>query len=251
MNRMTGVPATLIAKELRQLLPWALTMAFVEIAGTLMVLAEAPADEFVWASATPLLSSAAASGRTASLTLWAFVLAYAGFPREHEDDTLRFLFALPVSRTALFAAKFAGGAIVLLSVVLTEELLNALLQLANPSSFGGRTFRGDWAALSLALSGALALVMLGYAHFCSILRRLGVIAAFIVWSLVEWLGHRQPSLKALNPRQLIAVDFHGSDVIVPWGALAGTALLRRCSLPLRLTRGSDPSSTGQEPSCAW
>ena len=214
------IPVSLLRKELRQLLPWALTMLFVELAGTAVGLIAVSPDETVWAATAPIFDGGAI-GRGFVIGLWAFVVVYAGFPREHDDETLPFLFALPIGRWTLFIAKFLAGALVLLSAVVLGELLRWLIQLPNPTSFGGRTFRVEWALAALGLSSAVTLIMLAYAHFFSVFRGFGLLAAFIVWSSLELLADRQPALRLLNPFRLLEVQFHGSQPLVSWPGLTG------------------------------
>jgi hypothetical protein len=211
------MPVGLLRKEFRQILPWALAIWGTSLLAELWSLLFVALDSHVWAETTPIFES---GGRAATLSLWALILAYAGFPREHDDGTLAFLFTLPVRRSSLFAAKAGAAAGVLLGVVAVDELLSWARQLPNDTSFGGHTFRLEWALVSLGMSAAFALVALGYALFLAVFRRFGLLLALVVATVLAWLKQRRPALRWVNPLTLLDLDFHGTAAIMPWKALA-------------------------------
>jgi hypothetical protein len=215
------MPLGLLRKELRQVLPWALAILTVEMATEVLIFTTTTPDSLAWAHRAPIFEGG--GFRSVTLMVWALVLAYAGFPREHDDETLPFLLALPVRRSMLFLAKAGVAAMVLLAAVLVTEVLRWLAQLPNPTSFGGHTFRLDWALVCVGLSSAFALIALGYALFLSVLRRFGLLLAPIVWTFLEVIEQQTPALKRLNPLELLEVEFDGTEALVPWTALLGHA----------------------------
>jgi hypothetical protein len=218
------MPRSLFAKELRHILPWALTIAGVEVAGVLLRLVDRAPDQVAWVELTHIFNEYDAIGRAFLLGVWAMVLAYAGFPREYDDRTLPFLVSLPVSRPRLFLSKQASAAIVLLSIVALTETLHVLVQLPNRGSFGGHTLRWDWALVSFGLSSAVALLALGYAALLSVFRRFGILLALLTWLVFSWLRDLLPALRPLDLLTLLHVEFSGTEPIVPWAPLGGHAL---------------------------
>ena len=214
------MPLGLLKKELRQILPWAVAILLLETAMQGFEIVLGFPDFRVWAEGAPIFG---ASGRGVMLAVWAFVLAYAGFPREHDDGTLPFLFALPIPRSALFLAKASAAAGILILAILLSELLRWLGQLPNPGSFGGHTFRLDWALLGVGLSGAVALIALAYALFFSVFRWFGLLLALVLWTVLAVLEQHNSGLKWLNPLELLAVEFDGTRALVPWTDLLGHA----------------------------
>ena len=217
------IPIGLWQKELRQLVPWAVALYSVEIAAAIAGLFGDAPDFQVWARDTPIFNFGEA--RTVWLSIWALVLAYAGFPREHEDRTLAYLFSLPVSRAGLFLAKSSAAALVLLGAVVLSEVLRWLVQLPNPGSMSGQTFRLGWAWLSLWTGGAFALIALGYALFLSVLRRFGLLVALLAATVLAGVEQRWPTLKRANALRLLDLDFHGTEALIPWRAFASHAAL--------------------------
>jgi hypothetical protein len=213
----------LLRKELRQLLPWTaliLTWTFVSIVWPWLF--DSP-DESVWAAATPLFEPLAAKIWNGLLLFWALLLTYAGFPRERDDQTLDFLFSLPVSRPQLFLAKFLAAGLLLSVALLIAETSRAVLQLANHTSFDGATFRTSWALVSVGLGLATAWINLGYATFLAVFRRLGLLIGLVLWTLLEVVAFERPALRVLSPLELMRVEFFYGTAVVPWKGLLGHA----------------------------
>lgn len=214
-----------VRKELRQLLPWAVAILVLDVLAFVLALTEERADGPVWVHLNPLMDSTGATASAAVTAIWALVLAYGGFPREYDDRTLPFLLSLPAPRWQLFVAKAAAALAVLLGSVVLSEALYGLLSLPNTSSFGGRTFRVEWAALSLLLRGAFAWIALGYALLATVFRRFGVLVVWLALTVVSYLGEQDPAYRWWNPARLLQAEFEGSRLLVPWGPLAAHGAL--------------------------
>jgi len=212
------MPLGLWQKELRQLLPWALALFSVDVAMAIATVVSSAPDFQVWAENTSIFGNGEV--RAVWLAIWALILAFAGFPREHDDGTLIYLFSLPVSRSGLFLAKASAAALVLLASVVFSEFFGWIVQLANPASMSGRTFRLGWAWLSLWSSGVFALIALGYALFLSVLRRFGLLVVFLVATVLAAVQERWPAFRRANAMLLLDFDFQGTEALVPWTAFA-------------------------------
>jgi hypothetical protein len=218
----------LLRKELRQILPWAAVMLAFELGFLVLELAFQAPDEFVWATGTPIFDPTSAKFRCATLLGWSLMFAIAGFPREHDDQTLHFLFSLPVARVRLFLAKTLAAGAMLSAAVLLGEGSRWLVQLANPTSFGGHTFRFDWALTSLVSGLVVAWVELGYGLFLGIFRRFGLLLCAFAWTALELLEREWPRLRSLNPLELLHLEFYGTTPLLHWRLFGGHALAASC-----------------------
>lgn len=219
------IPVELLRKELRQLLPWAVLILVWSVVSISSWFVFASPDELVWATATPLFDALSGKFWNGVLLFWALLLAFAGFPRERDDQTLTFLFSLPVPRAQLFLAKFLAAGALLSAAVILAESSRALIQLANPTSFDGATFRPSWALVSLASGIVTAWINLGYATFLAVFRRLGLLLGLVLWTLLEILALERPALRSLSPLELMHVEFFYDAAVLPWARVLGHALV--------------------------
>ena len=79
--------------------------------------------------------------------LIALVTAYSLFPREHDDATIDFLRALPVSRSSLFIGKVLAAWMLLCLINVLSYALDAIILSFNPESIGGRFYPQVWGTL--------------------------------------------------------------------------------------------------------
>jgi hypothetical protein len=215
----------LLEKELRQLRGWIALVLTVELGLLALELLLVPTDEIVWALNAPIFSAFAASSRAILLFFWALLFGNVAFAREHDEGTFELLFNLPVPRARLFAAKALAGAGSLSLVVLLGEFCRVLAQLPNSSSFGGHTFRLDWALISAGCSVGLAWIAIGYGIFLSLFRRMSVLLCLFAVTLLKLLEKVRPASRRLDPLELLHLEFYNSRALVPWSAYAGHLLV--------------------------
>ena len=104
----------LIAKELRQLSPIALLWVALLVVGWAMRLFAGRVDEESFGSwYEGALGPGVEPGVAIVASLIVLVTAWSLFPREHDDSTIDFLRALPVSRARVFAAKVLAAMLLL------------------------------------------------------------------------------------------------------------------------------------------
>lgn len=212
----------LLGKEVRQLLPWAGLNMTITLGSTLSTLLTNPPDQASWAANAPLFSNGAA--HDSQLVIWAFVLAFASCAREHDDGTLTFLFSLPTRRSAIYLRKVCAGMLLLLANVVLDALIDGLLSLANPTTFGD-TFRLDWALLSAGIGVCVAWTFYGHALLLSVLRRFGLLLALVSYIAIGFATNDNPEWRAINPFLMHEIEFRGHTPRVPWGALLGHLLV--------------------------
>lgn len=211
---MTG----LFRKELRALLPLAV-LAFLLISGDVLF---RPFTEQLDAASWASISSIE-PGEGGAIAFFlvplAFFVAYAAFPREHDEGTIDFLRSLPLSRRAIFGAKVLAGAGVLAFFVALGQVTNWLLQAPNPQSFTGEQFRLDLALGITSLQVVFVLVAYAHGLLASTLRRFGLLPyALALWVLLV-AEEIEPSLAWLNPVSIARFAYHGRALVIPWDAI--------------------------------
>jgi hypothetical protein len=203
---------TLIAKDLRELRPWALlslVLGLCDIAGALTQQVDMQ----------PLsVTFAGLHAHNASL-LWltAFAIATGITTREQDDGTLAFLDGLPVSRSAVFFTKCGLIALLVLLAPLIRVLAAALLHLASAGSLD----RALHAELLLGVLGVQALLVcnaVGVGALFGRLRSLTWLAAGLSATAVALLTQRYPRAQLLNPLAL-EVPLAGAQLAIDTEAL--------------------------------
>ena len=61
------------------------------------------------------------------LSILAFMMSYASLPREHDEGTIEFLYALPITRRGIFVAKSLAGLTMLWATCAMGQVTNALI----------------------------------------------------------------------------------------------------------------------------
>ncbi|MFZ5896510.1 MAG: ABC transporter permease [Myxococcota bacterium] len=216
--------SALLRKELRQVLPWALLAYSIGGLSFVLLLFFAP-DTLSWAEATALFEPVSGRVWNGTLLLFAVSFAYAGFPREYDDQTSHFLLSLPVTRTRLFLAKVGASALLLVGWVLLSELQRGVASVANPGSFDGHNFRLGWAFANTLLGVWVACINLGYATFLAAFRRFGLLLGLLVWTGLALLADKRPAYRQLSPLELMHVEFFNSRPLLPYKALFGHSIV--------------------------
>lgn len=210
---------TLLIKELRALLP-VYVVVFLLISGDILSRPFSERlDEASWASISSILESD--QGFYAFvLVVLSLVVAYAAYPREHDERTIELLYSLPISRGAVFVAKALAGASVLVFGVAGGAITDALLASPNPQSFSGEQWSASIAASSVILRGGFVVIVYCHALFASFFRRVGLIPFMgIAYALVT-LQDAVPDLAILDPSTLMDMTYDGQTLLIPWRAFA-------------------------------
>jgi hypothetical protein len=211
--------ATLLVKELRAVFPLAL-LGFALISGDLISrpLTER-IDENTYAHVAGI---GPGEGGFLAFVFWllAFFVAYAAFPREHDERTVELLYALPIRRRAIFLAKTLAGLVTLWGVAIVGQCTNFVLQALNPNSIEGHQMQLPLVLGVIFLHATVASVLYFHGLFASVFRMFGVLPytfLFFVLLLVEELV---PGLAWLNPKVIVDFEYEGSQLVFPWGAIA-------------------------------
>ncbi|MGI5862295.1 MAG: ABC transporter permease subunit [Myxococcales bacterium] len=212
----------LLRKELRALLPWALLALCVMALSDLVYMPlTARFDEIAWTSWNEDLLPGKGGGHAGVLLVLGLMLSYSLFPREHDDGTIALLHALPVSRRTIFLAKSAAAFLVLATAIVSGHVVGWLLQLPNTQSFTGEQFRLSVAAGVAGLEISVAAIVLAHGLLASFLRKFGLVAYLALAWLVTTLGEEPGSpLALLDWSKLLALEYQGRDLVIPWRELA-------------------------------
>jgi len=138
----------LLRKEFVQLLPIAFLWLAIIVLGYLSEFFTTRSDEQTFSSFCEGYCDPGTSVTVAVLTiLFALVTAWSLFPREHDESTIDFLRALPVSRISLYLSKVMAAWLLLIVVHVLVYVLDLVLLAANPESIGGRFYADVWFTL--------------------------------------------------------------------------------------------------------
>lgn len=223
--------STLFRKELRALMPLA-ALSFLWISGDLITRPfTEQLDTASWASISSI--EPGEGGMLGFfLGLLAFFVAYAAFPREHDEGTIDFLRSLPTTQRGVFVTKIVAGIGVLVLFVAVGQVTNWLLQLPNPQSYTGEQFRFDTALTVTALQATFVAVAYCHGLLASTLRLFGLLPYLLVMLGVIALEVIDPALGWMNPVSIVRFTYEGQELLVPWGVIGLHAVVALVVLAL-------------------
>ncbi len=209
----------LYKKELRGLLPLLLLVAFIFGGGFLFRPLAERLDEITWVGQSGHLGAGEGREYAAMLIIVTLIAAYSVFPREHDEGTIEMLYALPISRRGIFAAKALAAWTVLMLGISLDQLAGALYQALNPQSFGGEQWRLDLALSIIFLDGLFCAMILAHGLLISFLRRFGLLLYGLAGLTVVQIKKFAPGHAYLDPSELLELKFRGLDLVLPWPGL--------------------------------
>jgi hypothetical protein len=149
------------------------------------------------------------------LGILAFMMAYASLPREHDEGTIEFLYALPVTRRGIFVAKALAGLTMLWITCALGQVTNAIIVCWNPTSFDGEQLNFRLAATAALLHALVATVMYAHGLFASFFRRFGLLPYAMLAYVIIVVTEIMPELAWLDPLRLARCDYFGARLLVP------------------------------------
>lgn len=149
----------------------------------------------------------------AVLILLTTITAYSLFPREHDDSTIDFLRALPLSRGRIFVAKVLAGWLLLCGANVLSYGIDAALLASNPESLGGRFLGQVWWTL-LWRDCVFAFVILSHGVLLSWFRATGLVVYALYVLLLMWYESTQGSAGVLSVFGMLANDYEGQRLVV-------------------------------------
>lgn len=154
------------------------------------------------------------------LSILAFMMAYASLPREHDEGTIEFLYALPITRRGIYVAKAAAGVTMLSATCVIGQITNALIVAWNPQSFGGEQLDLRLAGTAAFLHAIVAIVLYGHGLFASFFRRFGLLPYALLAYVLIVVTEIAPELAWLNPLLIARAEYVGASLVVPWADIA-------------------------------
>ena len=145
--------------------------------------------------------------------LIALVTAYSLFPREHDDATIDFLRALPVSRPAIFVSKVLAAWILLCCITVLGYVIDAVMLRANPESIGGLFYPQVWTTL-LWRDCLMAFILLSHGVLLSWFRTVGLLIYAIYLLLLMWAESAFGTSGVWSIFTLMSNEYDGSNLIV-------------------------------------
>ncbi len=210
----------LIAKEARQLFPIGALWLAVLVLNYAIQLATERFDEQTFTSWCEGYCDYNSSATVVIFTaLIALVTAYSLFPREHDDATIDFLRALPVTRRSVFISKVFAAWALLCAINVLSYSLDALLLSTNPESIGGRFYPQVWTTL-LWRDCLVAFIILSHGVLLSWFRTIGLIIYAIYLLLLLWAESALGTSGVWSISTLLANEYDGSRLIVDSRALS-------------------------------
>ncbi|MBX7191063.1 MAG: ABC transporter permease [Sandaracinaceae bacterium] len=210
---------TLLAKELRALFPLGV-LGFALISGDLI---SRPVTERIDENTYDHVAGIApGEGGFLAFIFWilAFFVAYAAFPREHDEKTIEMLYALPVRRSGIFFTKVLAGLVTLTGVAFMGQCTNYVLQALNPNSIDGDQFQLALVLRVAMLHATVACFLYFHGLFASIFRMFGVLPYTLLWFALLLVQELVPSLAWLNPAAIVSFEYSGDTLLVPWWPIA-------------------------------
>jgi len=237
----------LIAKELRQLLPIGYLWLAVMFLGIAIQFLTERIDEETFSSWCEGYCDYSSNTTVAIFSaLLAMVTAYSLFPREHDDATIDFLRALPVSGKAVFMAKVIAAWLLLCAINVLSYGIDAILLSTNPGSIDGTFYPQVWGTL-LWRDCVFAFIVLSHGVLLSWFRITGLVIYAIYLLLLMWVESRLGTSGVWSIFSLLSNEYNGSELVVNSRALiihSGAALLMLL-LAYRLWNRTESSATGE------
>lgn len=218
----------LYRKELRTLAPFLLLSLFFLSGDIFYRPFKERLDEATWESIASYVSAGEDGIFGWYLIIIALFVAYAAFPREHDERTIHFLYALPVRRSSIFVAKVLGGLTILWIGAGQLFLTDAAQSVWDTQSFSGGHWRLDLALTHLALQMLFFFVAYSHALLASVLRLFGLLPYVLLLMVAAIVEDVYPPAVWISPSSLLTARYAGTELVVswvPWGAHLGVAVM--------------------------
>lgn len=204
----------LVLKELRQLLPIAWLWIAILVFSYLTRVFTERIDEETFASWCEGYCEAGSQPMLAALAIiFTLVTAYSLFPREHDESTIDFLRALPLSRWQIHAGKFLAGWLLMIGINVLSYGIDALLLASNPESLGGRFMTQVWWTL-LWRDCVFAFVILSHGIILSWFRTTGLVVYALYVILLLWYESSSGSAGLFSVFGMLTNAYDGQRLVV-------------------------------------
>ncbi len=205
---------TLTTKELYHLRPVIVAIVLLEALSLTEAFVSRSPDTMTWSDISVLLDLSLAGGAATIAFLLGMVTGYLLFPHEHDNGTLRFLWALPLARWQIFAVKVGSGLGLLVVLTTVSHIDSWIVYAMGDNSIAVTQFRWDYWWLELGLIVGIYAIALPYGVLVSWFRWIGILVFIIAWTATYYIGEFNPALTYLNPTALLDLEIQGDGVTI-------------------------------------
>ena len=229
----------LVAKDTHHLFPLVIAFLALEVLGLLDSFLTRSPDSMTWSELSILLNPELADLTGVLYVIFGMVAAYMMFPHEGKQQTLQFLWSLPVRRWHIYSVKLATALLVLTGVILIGHL--ALLWVGSFSVGSMTSSQFSWSLWwrELAVLCGVTAIALGYGALVASFRVIGILAFLAFWTAIAVLGNFDTSFEYLNVTALLVLEFRGSEILLnpkTWAVQSAIALVCVFAAGYRWTR---------------
>ncbi len=206
--------ASLVLKEFRQLLPIGWLWVVIAVIGYALLLINERLDERTFGDWCDGVCTPGSNEIMAAIvTLYGLVTAWALFPREHDEGTIDFLRALPVSRVTIFIAKVSAAWLLLTIISLAVLWLDRWMLSLNHQSIDGVFYSQVWTAVMLR-DIVFTTVVLSHGVFVSRFRVLGLFLYLGYLIALIWWTRSTGNVGPFSVFSLYNNEYYGSTLIL-------------------------------------
>lgn len=207
----------LYGKELRTLWPFGI-ICFLMLSGDVLYRPFTERlDEQSWEDIASYVAPGDAGGLGWIFIVLAGALAYSAFPREYDERTIHYLYALPIRRSSIFLAKVGAGWTVLAGALVLLLVTDGLQGMWDTQSFSGSHWRADIALSHLGLHLAFCFIAYNHALLASVLRLFGILPYALVLVVASILEDVYPPAAWIDPNELLTIRYEGTELVIAWG----------------------------------
>jgi len=212
--------STLFLKEIYQLRAYAWLILGISALSIVHILITERIDEYTFAAWCDLLCETGSSLEYGIVLLpLVLIVAYALFPIEHDESTIDFLHALPVSRTKIYLTKVLAGFALLSVVLLLEFVIGAVLLAANSQSIDGRFYPEFFVELVFS-ELVFVLAVLSHGIVLSWFRWLGLLIYFFYFAMLLSLDYWLGGAGAVSVFSILEKEIVGDSMRLAWNSIA-------------------------------
>lgn len=204
----------LFVKEFHHLMPLIMALLALEVLGLLDSFWSHSPDTIIWSDLSVLLDRNLADMAGTLYFLIGMVAAYMMLSHEGKQQTLQFLWSLPVKRWHIFAVKLITAMAAMTGMILLGHLALLWVNSFSVGSITSGQFSWSlwWREIG-ALTGVTA-IGLGYGAMVASFRVVGILTFIAAWSAVIVLASMDTSFQYLNVMSLLDLEFRGSEILL-------------------------------------
>ena len=233
----------LATKELHHLWPLVFALLALEILGLVRWFVAQSPDGITWEEVSILLDPNLAQVAGMVYLVVGIVTAYLLFPHESDQNTLQFLWSLPVARWQIYITKLGCAFVVLASLLLVGHLLIWWIHLFGVGSISSSQFSWQLWSRELASMCGAAAIALGYGALIAQFRIVGILGFLICWAGAQALAVFDTSYEYLDVTALLVPEYRGTEVLLnakAWIVQAASAIMVGIRPGLRTPAGQSP-----------